>query len=54
MPAYLSGVLQYGARDAVIAQTVGVIVHAAAILGVGRLADRLSPRLMIGARRRGC
>ena len=52
MPAYLSGVLQYGARDAVIAQTVGVVVHAAAILGVGRLADRLSPRLMIGARRR--
>jgi MHS family proline/betaine transporter-like MFS transporter len=49
MPAYLSGVLQYGARDAVIAQTVGVVVHAAAILGIGRLADRLSPRLMIGA-----
>jgi MHS family proline/betaine transporter-like MFS transporter len=49
MPAYLSGVLQYGARDAVIAQTVGVVVHAAAILGIGRLADRVSPRLMIGA-----
>jgi predicted MFS family arabinose efflux permease len=48
MPAYLSGVLQYSARDAVIAQTVGVVVHAAAILAVGRLADRLSPRLMIG------
>jgi MFS transporter, MHS family, proline/betaine transporter len=48
MPAYLSGVLQYSPRDAVIAQTIGVIVHAAAILGVGRLADRLSPRLMIG------
>ncbi len=48
MPAYLSGVLQYGARDAVIAQTVGVVVHAAAILAVGRLADRVSPRLMIG------
>jgi MHS family proline/betaine transporter-like MFS transporter len=49
MPAYLSGVLQYSARDAVIAQTVGVVVHAAAILAIGRLADRLSPRLMIGA-----
>jgi MHS family proline/betaine transporter-like MFS transporter len=49
MPAYLSGVLQYGARDAVIAQTIGVVVHAAAILGIGRLADRVSPRLMIGA-----
>jgi hypothetical protein len=48
MPAYLSGVLQYGARDAVIAQTVGVVVHAVAILGVGRLADRFPPRLMIG------
>jgi MHS family proline/betaine transporter-like MFS transporter len=49
MPAYLSGVLQHSARDAVIAQTVGVVVHAAAILAIGRLADRLSPRLMIGA-----
>jgi MHS family proline/betaine transporter-like MFS transporter len=49
MPAYLSGVLQYSARDAVIAQTVGVVVHATAILAIGRLADRLSPRLMIGA-----
>jgi MHS family proline/betaine transporter-like MFS transporter len=48
MPAYLSGVLQYSARDAVVAQTVGVIVHATAILAIGRLADRLSPRLMIG------
>jgi MHS family proline/betaine transporter-like MFS transporter len=48
MPAYLSGVLQYSARDAVIAQTVGVVVHAAAILAIGRVADRLSPRLMIG------
>jgi MFS family permease len=48
MPAYLSGVLQYGARDAVIAQTVGVVVHAAAILAIGRVADRVSPRLMIG------
>jgi len=48
MPAYLSGVLGYGAKDAVIAQTAGVVVHATAILLVGRVADRFSPRLMIG------
>lgn len=47
MPAYLSGVLGYDARQAVVAQTVGVIVHAAAILAVGWAGDRLSPRLMM-------
>lgn len=33
MPAYLSGVLGYDARQAVAAQTAGVMVHAAGILG---------------------
>jgi MFS transporter, MHS family, proline/betaine transporter len=48
MPAYLSTVLQYTPRDAVTAQTVGVVVHAASILAVGQFADRVAPRLMIG------
>jgi MFS family permease len=46
MPAYLSGVLGYEPRQAVLAQTVGVLVHAIAILGIGWLGDRLSPRAM--------
>ena len=49
MPAYLSGVLGYDAREAVLAQTVGVIVHAAGILAIGWLGDHLSPRVMIVA-----
>lgn len=49
MPAYLSGVLGYDPRQAVVAQTVGVVVHAAGILAIGWFADRVSPRLMIGA-----
>lgn len=44
MPAYLSGVLGYDARLAVRAQTVGVVVHAAGILAIGWLANRLPPR----------
>jgi MFS transporter, MHS family, proline/betaine transporter len=47
MAAYLSGVLRYGARDAVIAQTIGVVIHAAGILATGRLADRVHPRLLL-------
>jgi MFS family permease len=47
MAAYMSGVLGYDPRQAVIAQTVGVIVHAAGILAIGRLADRVSPRLLL-------
>jgi len=48
MPAYLSGVLGYDPRRAVVAQTVGVVVHAVAILGVGWLGGRVAPRVMIG------
>lgn len=47
MPAYLSGVLGYDPRQAVVAQTVGVVVHAAAILAIGWLGDRLAPRVLI-------
>lgn len=49
MPAYLSGVLGYEPRQAVVAQTVGVVVHATAILGVGWLGDRVSPRALLSA-----
>jgi MHS family proline/betaine transporter-like MFS transporter len=49
MPAYLSGVLGYDPREAVVAQTAGVIVHAAALLAIGWLGDRLSPRVMMVA-----
>jgi len=47
MTAYMSGVLGYGAREAVVAQTIGVVVHATGILAVGRLADRIEPRLLL-------
>jgi len=49
MPAYLSGVLGYDPREAVVAQTAGVIVHAAALLAIGWFGDRLSPRVMMVA-----
>src|SRR6185369_3097974 len=42
MAAYMSGVLRYDPRQAVLSQTLGVIVHAAGILAVGRLADHVS------------
>ena len=47
LPAYLTTVLHYDARDAVLAQTLGVIVHAAAILFVGWIADRVSPLTLL-------
>jgi MFS family permease len=47
MAAYVSGVLSYDPRQAVVAQTVGVIVHALGILAVGHLADRLRPRMVL-------
>ena len=47
LPAYLGAVLRYNAREAVLAQTVGVIVHATAILLVGWLGDRASPLVLL-------
>jgi len=51
MAAYATGVLGYNPRAAIVSQTTGVVVHAFGILGVGALADRVSPRhlLRIGA-----
>ncbi|HUU34542.1 MAG TPA: MFS transporter [Vicinamibacterales bacterium] len=43
MPAYLARVLAYDPREAVVAQTIGVIVHALCILAVGGNADRIAP-----------
>jgi len=51
LPAYLSAVLHYDPRRAVASQTAGVVAHAAAILFVGWIADRVSPRLLL---RIGC
>jgi MHS family proline/betaine transporter-like MFS transporter len=47
MAAYASGVLGYSPRQAVISQTIGVVVHAVGILAIGRLADRVNPRLLL-------
>ena len=49
LPAYLSGVLQYDARQAVFAQTVGVIASAFGILATGWLGDRIPPRYLLRA-----
>src|SRR5207245_1366298 len=49
MAAYMSGVLRYDPRQAIVSQTVGVIVHALGILAVGRLADHVSPRVLLRA-----
>jgi MFS transporter, MHS family, proline/betaine transporter len=46
-PAYLAGVLHYDARQAVLAQTAGVIVHALGILAIGRMANRIDPLLLL-------
>jgi len=47
MAAYMSGVLHYDPRGAIISQTIGVIIHALTILAVGQLADRVPPRHLI-------
>jgi hypothetical protein len=49
MAAYLSGVLHYDPRGAVISQTLGVVVHALTILAVALLADSVHPRHLIRA-----
>jgi MFS transporter, MHS family, proline/betaine transporter len=49
LPAYLSGVLQYDPRQAVMAQTAGVIASAIGILVTGWLGDRIPPRYLLRA-----
>lgn len=49
LPAYLSAVLKYDPREAVFSQTVGVVLHALAILMVGWIADRIPPRYLLRA-----
>jgi MFS transporter, MHS family, proline/betaine transporter len=48
MAAYASGVLGYDPRQAIVAQTIGVIVHALAIVAVGRIATRVNPHVLLG------
>ena len=47
LPAYLSGVLQYDPRQAVLSQTVGVIASAIGILVTGWIGDRVPPRYLL-------
>jgi MHS family proline/betaine transporter-like MFS transporter len=47
--AYLSGVVGYSPRQAVVSQTIGVVVHALGILVVGRIAERVEPRVLLRA-----
>src|SRR5689334_4785491 len=47
LPAYLSGVLQYDPRQAVLSQTVGVIASALGILLTGWIGDRIPPRYLL-------
>jgi len=47
MPAYMSGVLHYDPRQAVVSQTAGVVVHAMGILAVAAVAVRTSPRMLL-------
>ena len=49
LPAYLSAVLKYDPRQAILSQTVGVMMHAAGILLVGWIGDRVPPRLLLRA-----
>jgi MHS family proline/betaine transporter-like MFS transporter len=49
LPGYLSSVLKYDPRDAVLAQTVGVVASALGILLTGWLGDRIQPRYLLRA-----
>jgi MFS family permease len=49
LPGYLAGVLKYDPRDAVMAQTLGVIASAIGILFTGWLGDRIPPRHLLRA-----
>jgi MFS family permease len=47
LPAYLSSVLQYDPRQAVFAQTLGVMASALGILVTGWIGDRVPPRYLL-------
>ncbi len=47
MPGYLGRVLGYDARQAVVAATVGVVIHASMIFVVGWLARRIAPLTLL-------
>jgi MFS family permease len=47
LPAYLSTVLKYDPREAVLAQTIGVLASALGILFTGWLGDRIPPRYLL-------
>jgi len=47
MAAYATGVLGYDARQVVVSQTIGVIVHAISILAIGRLAEHVRPSILM-------
>jgi len=49
LPAYLSAVLKYDPRDAVMAQTIGVVASAVGILATGWIGDRVPPRYLLRA-----
>ena len=49
MPGYLGRVLGYDARQAVVAATVGVVIHATMIFVVGWLARRIAPLTLLRA-----
>jgi MFS family permease len=49
LPGYLAGVLKYEPRQAVMAQTVGVIASAIGILVTGWIGDRIPPRHLLRA-----
>jgi MHS family proline/betaine transporter-like MFS transporter len=49
LPAYLSSVLQYDPRQAVLSQTVGVIASSIGILITGWVGDRIPPRYLLRA-----
>lgn len=49
LPAYLSSVLHYDPRQAVYAQTVGVIASALGMIVTGWLGDRVPPRYLLRA-----
>lgn len=47
MPGYLGRVLGYDARQAVVAATIGVVIHASMIFVVGWLARRIAPLTLL-------